>query len=100
MIHGLDVARAIIAVHFQIDKAIGQRWLLSDMRIYDWWDLVSAWGNPSTPNGDDLGPRPEWVQELMAEEGIRALPREPSHLGRALDSTEFWRTFNLSPLRA
>lgn len=45
MIHGLDVARCILAVHADFDKAEGQRWILTDGRIYDWWDLASAWGS-------------------------------------------------------
>ena len=46
------------------------------------------------------GPHPRWVRELMIEEGVRALPRTPEMLDRALDSREFWTTFGLSPLRA
>jgi hypothetical protein len=51
LIHGLDVSRAILAVHANFDKAQGQRWILSDGRVYDWWDLASAWGipNPKSP---------------------------------------------------
>ena len=45
MIHGLDVARCILAVVADFDKAEGQRWILTDGRIYDWWDLASAWGS-------------------------------------------------------
>ncbi|RDB29016.1 hypothetical protein Hypma_014971 [Hypsizygus marmoreus] len=46
MIHGLDVARAILAIHGSFSKAAGQRWILTDGRVYDWWDLASAWGSP------------------------------------------------------
>ena len=31
---------------------------------------------------------------------MRALPRSPEMLGRALDSREFWSTFGLSPALA
>ncbi|EIN10092.1 hypothetical protein PUNSTDRAFT_133857 [Punctularia strigosozonata HHB-11173 SS5] len=89
MIHGFDVARAILAVHSTFAPANGQRWLLTDGRVYDWWDLASAWG-----------PQPKWVFELMEETGVRALPRDPKHLGRALDSREFWVTFGLHPAKA
>ncbi|TCD63739.1 hypothetical protein EIP91_004990 [Steccherinum ochraceum] len=45
LIHGLDVSRAILAVHRHFaSRATGQRWLLTDQRVYDWWDLASAWG--------------------------------------------------------
>lgn len=104
MIHGLDVARAILAVlrRFGSDAA-GQRWLLSDMRVYDWWDLAAAWGQAGLvdPIPDHpIGPQAHWVNQLLQEHNIRALPRPPEALGRAIDSREFWRTFQLSPVRA
>ncbi|OBZ66168.1 hypothetical protein A0H81_13754 [Grifola frondosa] len=91
MIHGEDVARAVLAVHRQPAKATGQRWLLTDGRVYDWWDIASAWGS--------AGVQPRWVRELMTEEGVRALPRDAEKLGRAMDSREFWNTFELEPVR-
>lgn len=102
MIHGTDLARAIVAVHSQFNKAIGQRWILTDGRVYDWWDLASAWGTrPSESEDDeDRGPQAAWIRELMDEQGVKALPRNIEVLGRALDSREFWKTFGLSPLMA
>ncbi|KAF8972320.1 hypothetical protein BDZ97DRAFT_1020548 [Flammula alnicola] len=112
VIHGTDVARAILAVHNDFDKSKGQRWLLSDGRVYDWWDIASAWGSkPSsasldgphastTSENEDRGPQAAWVQELMEESGVRALPRDVELLGRALDSRDFWKTFEMSPLHA
>ncbi|KZS92775.1 hypothetical protein SISNIDRAFT_412105 [Sistotremastrum niveocremeum HHB9708] len=102
LIHGYDVSRAILAVHEQQDKAAGNRWLLTDGRIYDWWDLASAWGDGGLASQDPVpsGPHPGWVRELMDEDGIKALPRSPEILGRALDSREFWSTFGLSPAKA
>ena len=91
MIHGLDVARAVLAVHEHIDRAAGQRWLLTDGRVYDWWDWASAWGTEGTQT--------RWVRELMDEAGVRALPRPPELLGRGMDSREFWNTFGLEPVR-
>ncbi|KAI0661845.1 hypothetical protein C8Q70DRAFT_681992 [Cubamyces menziesii] len=91
LIHGLDVARAILAVHAQFDRAAGERWLLTDLRVYDWWDLASAWG--------EEGKQARWVRELMQEEGLRALPRSPEVIGRAMDSREFWTTFGLEPVK-
>ena len=35
----------------------------------------------------------------MQEAGIRSLPRTPDELGRALDGTEFWQTFEVAPVR-
>lgn len=118
MIHGLDVARAILAVHGEFFKAQGQRWIVTDGRVYDWWDLASAWGTSYVPHSDELpgnqslnaafeslgvedrGPHAGWVRELMEEFGVRALPRNVEALGRAVDSRDFWSTFELSPIKA
>jgi hypothetical protein len=104
MIHGLDLARAILAVHAQFDKAAGQRWILTDGRVYDWWDLASAWGSGGEQSRGSAdgphGPQSAWVQQFMQEQGLRALPRNVELLGRALDSREFWTTFELSPAMA
>jgi hypothetical protein len=86
MIHGLDVARCIRAVH---ENFTAGRWLLTDMRVYDWWELVSAWG--AREEGTATKEHVDWVRELILEGGIRALPRAPEQLGgKALDSREFW----------
>ncbi|KAF9459974.1 hypothetical protein BDZ94DRAFT_1311931 [Collybia nuda] len=108
MLHGTDLARAILAVHSNFSKASGERWLITDGRVYDWWDLASAWGAPTVIDdsehrreGDAVrGPHARWVQELMKESGVRALPRDVEALGRALDSREFWEVFGLSPIKA
>ena len=107
MIHGEDVSRAILAVHDQFEKATGERWLLTDGRVYDWWDLAYAWGTEHSrsretsaeePQQADRGPQPGWVRELMREHGVRALPRSVDLLGRALDTRDFWDTFELEPV--
>lgn len=125
LIHGLDVARAIVAVHLSppvtslvpsSSRLLGQRYLLTDLRVYDWWDIISAWGlaptkasssllsfasfySPGESGGDLLGPQPAWVLELMEEQSVRALPRTPETLGRALDSRDFWKDFKLMPIK-
>lgn len=106
LLHGIDLARSILAVHYDFEKANGQRWMLTDGRIYDWWNLASSWGAPNPPDNKDTeeedgerGPYARWVRELMEETGLKALPRNADTLGRALDSQEFWRTFRLSPVR-
>ncbi|EKM79012.1 hypothetical protein AGABI1DRAFT_75582 [Agaricus bisporus var. burnettii JB137-S8] len=122
LIHGIDVARAILAVHGNFLRAQGKRWILSDNRVYDWWDLAYAWGSPESPGmvprdplkdhcsatslaldkgRDSSGDNPpDWVKELMEEQGIRALPRDVETLGRALDSRDFWKTFKINPVKA
>ncbi|KAF2774178.1 hypothetical protein EJ03DRAFT_346812 [Teratosphaeria nubilosa] len=112
MIHGLDVARAILAVVSSKDggwegHCKGQRWMLTDGFVYDWWALFAGWADREEVPGEvggDVGRRPReqatWVYELMEEEGVRALPRSMEVLGRAYDGREFWRTFGLAPLKA
>ncbi|KAG6901437.1 hypothetical protein C0995_012067 [Termitomyces sp. Mi166 len=116
LIHGLDVSRAILAVHTNWVKAAGQRWILTDGRVYDWWDLASAWGNRLSgeavdqetraaawdPDEDEKqrGPHARWVRELMQEENVHALPRDVASFERALDSRDFWFMFGLSPIKA
>ncbi|KAI8451185.1 hypothetical protein BY996DRAFT_7318986 [Phakopsora pachyrhizi] len=103
MIHGLDVSRSIVRVFEKFHLAAGQRWILTDGRVYDWWDLASAWGESGLKDrlsDITLGDQARWVRELMKETSVRTLPRTPNQLGRALDSLEFWSTFGISPVRA
>ncbi|SCV69985.1 BQ2448_1379 [Microbotryum intermedium] len=116
-IHGLDVARAVIAVHLSPSvtssndpvaesaigpesskRFLGRRYILTDLRVYDWWDLASAWAaEPSAEKAaKDAG---DWVKELLREHHVRALPRTPEVIGRALDSREFWEEFGLNPVK-
>ncbi|KAK7006202.1 hypothetical protein R3P38DRAFT_3326060 [Favolaschia claudopus] len=88
LLHGLDLARAILAVHSDFPKAAGQRWLLTDGRVYDWWDLAYAWGAEEAV----------WVRELMEEHNVRVLPRNTELLGRVLDSRTFGPSLGLLPL--
>ena len=92
------MARSILAAHRNFDKLAGQRWCLTDLRVYDWWELVSSW-TPSAQNGEcDATDNPRlWVKQLMSERGIRALPRPIEQLGRALDSREFWEVVGVMP---
>ncbi|KAI1773911.1 hypothetical protein F4818DRAFT_85599 [Hypoxylon cercidicola] len=107
VIHGQDVARAIVALHRNFTP--GKRWLLSDMHVYDWWDLTQDWSIRTLAENDsegvDVPPTKiekqkqllAWVGELMVEEGVRALPRDTSSLGRVLDGRGFWRTMGIWP---
>lgn len=100
-IHGEDVARAIVAAHRH--PTPGKRWILADLRVYDWWDLIMSFS--AMVEGEEEGEGVEekrqefarWVGELMEEEGVRALPREMGTLGRKLDSRGFWREHGLWP---
>ena len=98
-VHGEDVARAIIATHRNFTP--GKRWIVSDMRVYDWYDLImsfSAEGSEmSAEEAEEKLQYAKWVGELMVEEGIRALPRGMEVLGRKLDSRGFWQHHGLWP---
>lgn len=107
MVHGRDVARAILAVHHTFDKAKGERWLVTDGFVYDWWALIAGWGDgggdligEEGDREDATGPHLGWVRELMVESDVRALPRAMEELGRCYDSREFWNTFGITPVRA
>ncbi|KAK7537644.1 hypothetical protein IWX49DRAFT_521148 [Phyllosticta citricarpa] len=105
VVHGDDVARAIVAVHAAFTP--GRRWLVTDLHVYDWWDLMFAWGPEAEAKARErLGAEEaagldyrRWVRELMDEQDVRALPRDAEMLGRVLDGREFWRHFGLWPER-
>ncbi|GAA5865172.1 hypothetical protein JCM3774_002160 [Rhodotorula dairenensis] len=131
LIHGLDVARAVVAVHLagtlptslpstpvsigqeedenRREKArpTGQRWILTDMHILDWWDLASAHPDAPSPSSasassdSEKSPdRAQWVRNLMRKHDVRALPRSAAELGRAIDAREFWDAFGIAPVKA
>lgn len=110
MVHGVDVARAVLAVMQDWEKTRGERWMLTDGFVYDWWALMAGWADVQQQtekkegkDGDvDVEPAEtaKWVYELMREEDVRALPRPYETLGRCYDSREFWETFALVPLKA
>ncbi|KAI0842733.1 hypothetical protein F5Y06DRAFT_255933 [Hypoxylon sp. FL0890] len=111
VVHGEDVARAIVALHRNFTP--GKRWLVSDMHVYDWWDLVQDWaaqtlrslkGNAGQAESMTMKIKRHeellaWVGELMTEEGIKALPRDTSSLGRALDGRGFWQRVGIWPIQ-
>ncbi len=77
--------------------------MLTDLFVYDWWALILGWARNDESEGakmSDLRPQAEWVQELMAEQDVKALPRSMEQLGRCYDSREFWAKFKLTPVRA
>jgi hypothetical protein len=99
-VHGEDVARAIVAEHKSF--AAGKRWIIADLRVYDWYDLIMSFSAMAEEEEsvEDTAMRlqfAKWVGELMLEEGVRALPREMGSLGRKLDSRAFWGRHGLWP---
>ncbi|KAL9113164.1 MAG: hypothetical protein Q9227_002776 [Pyrenula ochraceoflavens] len=106
LIHGVDVAQGIVAAHRHFnDVGNGKRWLLTDLRVYDWWDLISTWGAEAQDHVKEKEglaaaqalPYTKWVGELLRETGARALPRGPEELGRVLDSGAFWEAAGVWP---
>ncbi|KAH8591592.1 hypothetical protein B0O99DRAFT_631830 [Bisporella sp. PMI_857] len=103
MVHGVDVARAILNVHLQPNIASGQRYMLTDLMVYDWWELILGFAGEKIEgrSGDSrIEKQIKWVGELMIDNGVRALPRSKEDLGRAYDSREFWNSFGLMPMRS
>ncbi|KAF2269779.1 hypothetical protein CC78DRAFT_557706 [Lojkania enalia] len=98
-IHGEDVARAIIAVHRK--PSPGKRWIIADLRVYDWYDLIMSFsaltGEESSVDAEKRLQFGKWVGELMVEENVRALPRSMEQLGRKLDSRGFWKFHEIWP---
>ncbi|KAI5369876.1 hypothetical protein Slin15195_G007540 [Septoria linicola] len=103
LIHGVDVARAIVAVTQNWPKARGERYLLTSGVVHDWHLLFAEWAEGPDENEDpsrEPSQQAKWVQELMWEQNILALPRSMEALGRCYDSRDFWQTFELAPLKA
>lgn len=98
-VHGEDVARAIIATHRKFSP--GKRWIIADLRVYDWYDLIMSFSAETESDSAEskvvTQQFAKWVGELMEEEGVRALPREMSVLGRKLDSRGFWNYHGVWP---
>ncbi|KAI0399191.1 hypothetical protein F4802DRAFT_58116 [Xylaria palmicola] len=105
VVHGEDVARAVLALHRNFTPR--RRWILCDMHVYDWWDLVQDWATTALAGGGDAAlPKAErrrqdellrWVGELMVEQDVRALPRDTSAVGRRLDGRGFWHYMGIWP---
>lgn len=114
MIHGLDIARAVVKILEDCEdeennggqkkweeSGKGQRWMLTDGFVYDWWSLLLGWATAEGKEEDgEPSEQARWVMELMEEEGVQALPRSMELMGRAYDSREFWRTWGLVPVKA
>ncbi|KAG6359001.1 hypothetical protein INS49_012521 [Diaporthe citri] len=113
MVHGVDVARVIGAVVQAGGKGTaeggegggwdsvgkGQRWMVTDGFVYDWWSLFASWSSIGENSSEPIK-QAKWVYELMREDGVRALPRSMEALGRCYDSRELWETLGITPLKA
>ena len=127
LVHGRDVARAVIGAHRYFQKVGNHRWIVTDLHTYDWWDLIHAWGGyaretvvpaqdlqeeKDLQKGREVGKYLQkstdeaeneklqyerWVIELMEEENVKALPRDTDRLGRVLDGRGFWQAVEGAP---
>lgn len=96
LIHGEDVARLIVAgLDSKVwEKLRGGRWICTDLQVYDWWNLMMAWGGEI--EGKDVKGE---VLKWMREENVGALPREKEDLGRWVDARETWEAVGSVPVR-
>ncbi|KAJ4423620.1 hypothetical protein N0V82_001788 [Gnomoniopsis sp. IMI 355080] len=121
MIHGEDVARVIVGLIYRCNEegnwdkfGRGQRWMVTDGFVYDWWSLFAGWADTAEQKEENEGDihdgamlmerygpskQAKWVYELMTEEGVRALPRGEERLGRCYDTRELWRMLGIAPLK-
>lgn len=95
LVHGEDVARGVVGVVEAGEWRGGERWMVTDGFVYDWWALMVGWGG----QGDEVSEQAGWVWELVGEEGVRGLPRGMEVLGRCYDAGEFWRWVGVVPRR-
>ncbi|KAK4203410.1 hypothetical protein QBC40DRAFT_262511 [Triangularia verruculosa] len=104
LIHGEDIARAVVKIvtaedgKWENGGGKGERWMLTDGFVYDWWAMLAGWAEDPAGEGK-VREQGVWVRELMEEEDVRALPREMEKLGRCYDSREFWRVWGLVPIK-
>ncbi len=117
LVHGRDVARAVVGVVEMFAGVGGRRWIVTDLFVYDWWELIFCWGRYARGCAGGKGGQKavgkgtggaageevdelqfeKWVVELMQEEGVRALPRDKDGLGRVLDGRSFWSAVGAAP---
>jgi hypothetical protein len=104
LVHGADIARAVVAIveggeEWWVGRGAGQRWMVTDGWVYDWWGLLMGWAEGGGEGEGEVSEQARWVGELMREMGVRALPRGVEVLGRGYDSREFWEAVGLVPLK-
>ena len=88
LIHGKDISRLVLKI---FENFKNERFLVTDMRVYDWLEIVLVYGNEEQRG---------WVREIVQGEKIRSLPREHLLLERCIDSAHTWKEFNMLPLES
>ncbi|KAF7722606.1 hypothetical protein EC973_002919 [Apophysomyces ossiformis] len=93
LIHGKDVARAILAVHDKFKK--GERWILTDGGCYDWIQLFLTWGShEQIEMARKLAKEDTACYEALGNGTLEDIVQQGGVEPR-LDSGEFWQTFGL-----
>ncbi|KAI7851589.1 hypothetical protein BDC45DRAFT_445264 [Circinella umbellata] len=97
LIHGKDVARAILSIHQQFDKAIGERWIATDGGCSDWIQLFLAWGSEEQiKTARDLVNNDSVCRQTLGDGSLEDIVARGGVMSR-LDSRDFWNTFQLHP---
>ena len=95
LIHGKDVARAILAVHENFKR--GERWIITDNGCYDWIRLFLTWGNKEQIDiARDLAENDDACRKALGGGSLEDIVDRGGVKPR-LDATEFWDTFKLKP---
>ncbi|KAL8776014.1 MAG: hypothetical protein Q9194_003441 [Teloschistes cf. exilis] len=101
LVHGEDVASGVVGcVDGGWEGVSGERWIVDDLRGWEWWDLILGWCGGDDKIGEEKLEYGKWVLELMEEEGVKALPRDREKLGRLLDGREFWVKLGIVPVKS
>lgn len=96
LVHGKDVARAILAVHQNFKS--GERWLITDQTAYDWLKLFLVWGSQEQLDIiDELRKNDPECGKAIGSHGTLEDIVEKGGVKPRLDSDEFWDTFGLEP---
>ncbi|KAB8291061.1 hypothetical protein EYC80_009750 [Monilinia laxa] len=77
MIHGLDVSRGVVGVIGNWEKARGQRFMLTDLMVYDWWSLILGYaGELDEENGNEKMEGRQDLENIITRAGHnKKLPR-------------------------
>jgi hypothetical protein len=96
LIHGSDVARAILAVHQKFTP--GERWLITDQNAYDWLKLFLVWGSKEQLDAiNELRKTDPECEKVIGSHGTLERIVEKGGVKPRLDSDDFWNTFGLEP---
>jgi hypothetical protein len=75
--------------------------MFTDLMVYDWWAMILGWAGDGSGEGVQRTlPQLQWVQELLAENDVKVLPRSTEQLGRCYGSRDFWETFKVMPIKS